>query len=130
MRVTKVVREYIEKKVRLKVEPKYEARKQMEQTQQDVLNDMFNSATKAAQKAFNEVVDKTIVEHDFLLDRRTENPARISCYGPKCVVVDRPDSMNWQTCMSLEIKEKVDDIIVNLELGGTKADIDRMLEEL
>lgn len=130
MRVTKVVREYIEKQVRLKIEPKYETHKQMEQTQQDVLNDMFNSAIKAAQKAFNEVVDKTIVEHDFLLDRRTENPARISYYGSKCVVVDCPDSMNWQTCMRLEIKEKVDDIIVNLELGGTKADLDRMLEEL
>ena len=37
---------------------------------------------------------------------------------------------NWSRRMYDEVSEKVQDIIVALELGGNKADLDRMLSEL
>jgi hypothetical protein len=37
---------------------------------------------------------------------------------------------NWSRRVHDEVKEKVQDIIVTLELGGNKADLDRMLSEL
>lgn len=127
MRVTKTVREYIEKQVRLKIEPKYAAQKELEESQQDVLNNMFDSAITAAKKAFNEVVNEVIAKNTFLCDERKDEDLHLS-YSSRCVTI--PSFGNWRTKMNKEIKETVDNIIVNLELGGTKADLDHMLAEL
>ena len=56
----------------------------------------------------------------------------VSFYSPINIVDRHMNSSvhNWQNRARAEIKEKVDDIIVTLELGGTKADLERMISEI
>lgn len=56
----------------------------------------------------------------------------VSFYSPINIVDRHKDSSvhNWNNRARAEIKEKVDDIIVTLELGGTKADLERMISEI
>lgn len=130
MRVTKTVREYIEKKVAEKVYVKYEAEK-LEAKRQ---NEEINNFVKELEDTMNEYVDKHIKmfveEHPYA--ERGARERLVSFYSPINVIDRRMSSSvhNWQSRAHAEIKEKVDDIIVTLELGGTKADLERMISEI
>ena len=52
MRVTKTIREYIEKEVKARVEPKFEAEKVEAKRQEAALNDFLEGASKAAEAAW------------------------------------------------------------------------------
>lgn len=130
MRVTKTVREYIEKKVAEKVYVKYEAEKLEAKRQYEEINNFV----KELEDTMNEYVDKHIKmfveEHPYA--ERGARERLVSFYSP-INVVDRHMSSsvhNWQSRARAEIKEKVDDIIVTLELGGTKTDLERMISEI
>lgn len=130
MRVTKTVREYIEKKVAEKVYVKYEAEK-LEAKRQ---NEEINNFIKELEDTMNEYVDKHIKmfieEHPYA--ERGARERLVSFYHLMNVADRHMDSSvhNWQSRARAEIKEKVDDIIVTLELGGTKADLERMISEI
>lgn len=130
MRVTKTVREYIEKKVVEKVYVKYEAEK-LEAKQQ---HEEINNFIKELEDTMNEYVDKHIKmfieEHPYA--ERSARERLVSFYSPINIVDRHMNSSvhNWQSRARAEIKEKVDDIIVTLELGGTKADLERMISEI
>lgn len=130
MRATKTVREYIEKKVAEKVYVKYEAEK-LEAARQ---NEEINNFVEELGDVVNEYVEKHIKmfveEHPYA--ERGARDRLVSFYSP-INVVDRhmrSSVHNWQSRARAEIKEKVDDIIVTLELGGTKADLERMISEI
>lgn len=130
MRVTKTVREYIEKKVAEKIYVKYEAEK-LEAKRQ---NEEIHNFVEELEDVMNEYVEKHIKmfveEHPYA--ERGARDKLISFYSP-INIVDRHISSsihNWQSRARAEIKEKVDDIIVTLELGGTKADLERMISEI
>ena len=130
MRVTKTVREYIEKKVAEKVYVKYEAEK-LEAKRQ---NEEIRNFIEELEDVMNEYVDKHIKmfieEHPYA--ERGARERLVSFYSP-INIADRHMSFsihNWQNRARAEIKEKVDDIIVTLELGGTKADLERMISEI
>lgn len=130
MRVTKTVREYIEKKVAEKVYVKYEAEKLEAKRQYEEINNFV----KELEDTMNEYVDKHIKmfveEHPYA--ERGARERLVSFYSPINVVDRHMNSSvhNWQSRARAEIKEKVDDIIVTLELGGTKADLERMISEI
>lgn len=42
----------------------------------------------------------------------------------------KDDIENWSCDMENEVKEKVKEIIVTLELGGTKKDLDELLNNI
>lgn len=130
MRVTKTVREYIEKKVAEKVYVKYKAEELEAKRQYEEINNFV----KELEDTMNEYVDKHIKmfveEHPYA--ERGARERLVSFYSP-INVADRHMSSsvhNWQNRARSEIKEKVDDIIVTLELGGTKADLERMILEI
>ena len=57
----------------------------------------------------------------------------ISLYSNVVSIADRHmvSSVHyWRNRARTEIKEKVEDIIVTLELGGTKEDLERMISEI
>lgn len=131
MRVTKVVREYIEKQVRLKIAPKYEAEMAEEKRQREVLEKLYETAFDTAEQVVSDILDEAVQQHDFLVDKRKFGyELRLSTYGAKCIEVATSKNESAQVRMCREIKEVVDNIIVNLELGGNKDDLDRMLAEL
>lgn len=131
MRVTKTIREYIEKKVWEKIEVKYEAEKLEAERQDKVRNEILNAASEAAEKVYREAVINAAQNIDFLeiYEDRMPNIYRSGCLEIK----DRcyTNSVHhWRDRARSEWREIVDNIVVTLELGGTKNDLDEMLSEI
>ena len=133
MRVTKKVENYIREQVKAKVMPKYEAEKAESKRILSIRNDIENRACEAAKQAAMAVFAE-VKEYDdiFELDENSIRKAYLSCYRPIgikdfCYI----NSVHkWESRYTEEVDKIVDNIIVTLELGGNKADLDRMLSEI
>lgn len=131
MRVSKTVREYIEKKVSEKVNAKYDAERIEAERQNKTMYDFWNNLSEELEALAAERVNKFLEENSF-----AERGARgniTSYYSSVISVTDRHMNSsvhNWRSRAKAEIKEKVEDIVVTLELGGTKEDLERMISEI
>lgn len=133
MRVTKKVENYIREQVKAKVMPKYEAEKAESKRIISLKNDIESRASDAAKQAAMAVFNEAKKYSDiFELDESSVQKAYLSCYNPirlkdSCYI----DSVyKWESRYTEEVNKIVDNIIVTLELGGNKADLDRMLNEI
>lgn len=133
MRVTKKVENYIREQVKAKVAPKYEWEKAEAARIRELARDIESRASEAAVAAAKAIYDEAKAHSDVLeYDEKAFERAYLSCYK----VVTPKDSCyitsvhKWDTRMAEEVNKAVDNIIVTLELGGNKADLDRMLSEL
>lgn len=127
MRVSKIVREYIEKEVEAKAEIKRKA-----------VNETF-SAYDAECKAMQDKVIKMAKQlNDKLLAEIKEKGMEFCRYNDKLIenyhTSIRPAMEDEKKKAMHEVSEweknAVTEIILTLELGGTKADLERMLSEL
>ena len=133
MRVTKKVENYIREQVKAKIMPKYEAEKAESKRIIGIKNDIENRACEAAKQAAAVVFAEAKEYGDiFELDEDSIRKSYLSCYRPIGIKdFCYTDSVHkWDSRYSAEANKIVDDIIVTLELGGNKADLDRMLSEL
>ena len=130
MRVTKTVKEYIERCVKEKVYKKYEAEEAEAKRQREEIGNFIENL----EDTMNEYVEKHIKifveEHPYAERDSREN--FVLLYTPINVIDRHMKSSvhNWRRRADVEVNEKVADIIVTLELGGTKTDLDRMLSEI
>lgn len=135
MRVTKTIREFIEREVSARLAPKYEAEKQEAKRQSDIEQEVWEKALTAMQEACDKVLDKAIAEHDFLGDLRSVSKGCCVELRKHCAFHIK-DYQNYssvhryQRRMTDEAKKTVDEIIVELELGGTKAELMEMLDKV
>jgi hypothetical protein len=134
MRVTKVVKEYIEKQVRAKIEQKYQEEKKESNRIRDIKFDIEQRAREAAFEAAKVILDEAKQYND-VLEYQTPSYNKISFWGLNDWIQMKDacylNSVHkWESRMRNEIQEAVQNIIVALELGGNKADLDRMLSEL
>ena len=127
MRVSKTVREYIEKQVASKF-PKTEIELYQEQ-QEQIASQMNKEYYDRVEKAKAEIIANIAKEYEI-----NEGDIAIrNNYGNVFSTFNTPTAMLANTAKSERqkaVREKIDDIIVNLELGGTKADLERMLAEI
>ena len=135
MRVTKTVREYIEKCVREKVYKKYEEERVIAENESHILNAFWEALGDEIEAIAQERVAKFIEENDFveMAEARYTSSDITSCHSNRVTIKNKvyeASVHNWRRRANVEVDEKVTDIIVNLELGGTKADLDRMLSEI
>ena len=127
MRVSKTVREYIEEQVASKF-PKTEDELQYEQNEQ-VANAMNKEYCEELEKAKTNIIaslrEKYGVADDIVVAR--PNYGNVFTTFPT-------KARDMAVCAKNErekaINAKIKDIIVSLELGGTKADLERMLAEI
>lgn len=133
MRVTKKVENYIREQVKARVMPKYEAEKAEAARIIDIKNDIESRADKAAKKAAKAVYAE-VKEYSELLefDESSIERSYFNCYHPISIknYSYRNSVYNWESRYAEEVNKIVDNIIVTLELGGNKADLDRMLSEI
>ena len=121
MRVSKAVREYIEKQVASKF-PKTEIELYQEQ-QEQVASKMNQEYQDRVEKAKAEIVASIAKEYEI-------NESDIAIrhnYGNVFSTFNTPTAMKANTAKSerqTAIRSKIEDIIVTLELGGTKADLE------
>lgn len=133
MRVTKNVREYIEREVEKRLMPKYEAEKAESQRQKKALQTFLNGALQAAQDAFEAYFN----EHwddigEFCVNKMEYNKPQF--YHCRAAVLRNESSYEgvhcWNARMHEETKRIVSDIIVTLELGGGRAELEEMLNNI
>lgn len=135
MRVTKTIREYIEKEVAIRIAPKYAAEKAEAKRQNKALKDFCDACFDEAMSAFNKYFDANFAEiADFAADEREERYPPLSMYTNRMASIKNRMELNgvhqWERRRNTEIKKLVDEIIVNLELGGTKAELMDMLNKI
>ena len=127
MRVSKTVREYIEKQVASKF-PKTEIELYQEQ-QEQIASQMNKEYCDRVEKVKADIIAKLAQEYEI-----NEGDIAIrNNYGNVFSTFNTPTAMLANTAKSERqkaVREKIDDIIVNLELGGTKEDLERLLAEI
>ena len=127
MRVSKTVREYIEKQVANKF-PKTEIELYQEQQEQlaSRLNDQYH---ERVEKAKADIIKSLVQESNI----REEEIGIRPNYGNVFSTFNTPTAMKANTAKmerQKAINEKINDIVITLELGGTKADLEKMLAEI
>ena len=127
MRVSKTVREYIEKQVASKF-PKTDIELFQEQ-QEQIASKMNQEYYDRVEKAKAEIIASIAKEYEI----HEEEIVIRNNYGNVFSTFNTPTAMKANTAKSERqkaINEKIADIIVALELGGTKADLEKMLAEI
>ena len=135
MRVTKTIRDYIEKEVRARIQPKYAAEEAEAKRRFAARDAFFDKCAKAAEEAFNAAFEANFHDvSDFMEDvRKADNPP-VSFYDSRAAQipdrVQRNSVYQWQSRMNAEVNKIAEEIVVELELGGTKAELMAMLERI
>jgi hypothetical protein len=127
MRVSKTVREYIEKQVASKF-PKTEIELYQEQ-QEQIANKMNQEYYDRVEKAKADIIASIAKEYEI----HEGDIAIRNNYGNVFSTFNTPTAMLANTAKSERqkaVNAKITDIIVALELGGTKADLEKMLAEI
>ena len=135
MRVTKTIRDYIEKEVRARIQPKYAAEEAEVKRRYAARDAFFDECAKAAEKAFNTAFEANFHDvSDFMEDVREADNSPVSFYNSRAAQIpDRTelDSVyQYQHRMNAEVSKITQEIVVELELGGTKAELMAMLEKI
>lgn len=133
MRVTKNVREYIEREVEKKLMPKYEAEKAEAKRQADKLAEVEQMMAEAAEAAYLSCLAQHWYELEDFCEDHTPNRMPTFYHSSAVIIENRQnyDSVHqWIRRMRDEAKRIVDDIIVTLELGGTRAELEEMLNNI
>lgn len=135
MRVTKTIREFIEKEVSNRLDAKYAAEKEEANFQTKVEQEVWEVAMDAAQTAYDEYMAGVFARYDFLEDLHTDKERRCVelrksiAFGLKDRV-NRSSVFNWRRRKDDEVRSIVNDIIVELELGGDKTTLMAMLDKV
>ena len=128
MRVSKTVREYIEEQVASKF-PKTENELQYEQNEQ-IASAMNKEYCEEVEKAKESIIANLRAKYgivdDTVVVARPNYGNVFSTFPTKARDVAACDKIAREK----EINAKIRDIIINLELGGTKADLEKMLAEI
>lgn len=128
MRVSKTVREYIEKQVASKFA------KTENEINYDLKNTIVNSANneyhelmrKASEEITKQLIAKYKIAEDMVEEKSCYSYSPFGTWKTKTRELADKDRRVRQE----EQTKKVNDIIVTLELGGTKADLEKMLSEI
>jgi hypothetical protein len=139
MRVTKTVKEYIYKEVTARMERKYAEEAAEAQRQRDLYEKIEEEALRTAAEAYEICVKAKIAAfkaEDFLkmsTDTGLEVKLDHQYRSLQLCLMNQSniDSVHcWRRRMQKEVNEKCDDIIVTLELGGTRDELMKMLAEI
>lgn len=128
MRVSKVVREYIEKKVSEKF-PKSERELYAEQIS-ELVNKAREEHFKRLKQMKKELADEIVAKYG-LTEEMGKQDSEYHDYA--FYTYNSPIQCRANTDKEARrkaVSQKIEDIIVALELGGTKADLEKMLEEI
>lgn len=126
MKVTKIIREYVEETINGIYEPLikncdgdyYEKKKEVDEILKK-LADEFDVAAK-----------KIIKENGFSIDSWNDREKTIITYTCNFGNKEYRPILEKRRKLMDEKKQKVQDILVNLELDGTKAELDEMLKKI
>lgn len=126
MRVTKIIREYVEEAINGIYDPLIE----------NCSGDYYkkkNEVRKILEKMageFDAAAKKMIKETGFSIDSWDEKERAIITYTCNFGGKERASILEKENKLKDEKRQKIQNILVNLELGGTKAELDEMLKNI
>lgn len=128
MRVSKIVKEYIAKKVYEKYNPIINEISLDYKCEQEKLRKKLESLVKEFEEKAQAIIADNCSKYNFKATGY-ENKVMPNWYEARDREAERA---NWNEEDKIrKIRdEKINEIIINLELGGTKEDLDKMLSEL
>lgn len=130
MRVTGIMKEYIHEEVKKKIEPKYEEKAKIKKTREDIKEDFIIKLNEELSNQMNKSIDDFLSAHKDYEDNRSYVWGNKITLNPLLICNKQDDIENWRKDMEQEITAKVKEIIVTLELGGTKKDLDELLNNI
>lgn len=128
MRVTKAIRAYIRVKVEKKLEIKYAPLKERKDIALNVKKELVERAKEEAIEAVKKVLVEAIDNEALVYNEEMVGRVFNYCNLPNCLDLNR--ELYYERKMEDEVNKITNDIIVELELGGNKTDLDRMLSEI
>lgn len=124
MRVTKLIREYVEKSVNAVYEPKIKAIGVEYQVRKKILNKQLDDLIEQADAN----AKKMIADAGFEI--RYCGNYFIRDYGDVYIKELEDEIGVKRNALYAEMREKINDILLNLELGATRAELDEMIKNL
>lgn len=129
MRVTKIVREYIEESVSKALTEKSAAEKEYEAFCND-LQQFINQINDEVEHMITEAIENYRMTHNIPDDVKIkQSDYALIRYDDWCSAI-RSEAVAMKRKRDAEKERAVKDIILTLELGGTKADLDAMLSKV
>lgn len=128
MRVSKAVRDYIEKQVWAKY-PKTENEIKAEEISK-MVSKAREEQRELIKKAKKEIADSIVAKYGLTEEMGHQQS---DCQNYEFSTWNSPIEMKANTDKENRrkvVSQKIEDIIVTLELGGTKADLEKMLSEI
>ena len=127
MRVSKTVREYIEKEVSKRLMSKYEEQKAEAVRRENVREEVVDNFTDAIKDFMRQYLEDACAKYPFL---KADYPTNPHIYIGGYLEFQDVALQRWRNRFDKEVKEVADNIVIELELGGTKKDLERLLNEI
>ena len=124
MRVTKLIREYVEKSVKEVYEPRIEAVGEEYQTRKKALKEQLETFIEQADAS----AKKMIADAGFEI--RYNRDYFINSYGDVYIKKLEDENGAKKNALYAEMHEKINDILLNLELGATRAELEEMIKNI
>lgn len=124
MRVTKLIREYVEKSVKAVYEPKIKAIGVEYQVRKKILNKQLDDLMEQADASARKMIADAGFEIRYGCNYFIQSSGEV-------YIKELEDENNAKrSALYAEMREKIDDILLNLELGATRAELDEMIKNL
>ena len=124
MRVTKLIREYVENSVKAVYEPKIEAVGEEYQARKRALKEQLETFIEQADAS----AKKMIADAGFEI--RYNRDYFIHSYGEVYIKKLEDENGAKRNALHAEMHEKINDILLNLELGATRAELEEMIKNI
>ena len=129
MRVTRIMQEYIRDEIKKRVEPRYEDAKKAQESRGKALTEFLDHANKELNRMATDMIETFLAEHPEYKSHKEGDWEWVHLYSHHLRESNDDISMYRQR-MSDEIDAKYKEIVISLELGGTKADLDELLNNI
>jgi len=124
------MKSYIYEEVTKRIAPKYEEKKKLLETRLTLKEEFFDKLQDGLTKGLNNTINMFLQENPTFVDNRSDNWNSKVRVSDSLISVPRDDVTNWSKDMKKEVEAKVKEIVVTLELGGTKKDLDELLKNI
>lgn len=126
MRVTKIIREYVEDRVNKVYEPRIRALHDPIISEQTAIKQQLDILLEEVNKRAEEILN---AHPDFSFSYNFSDTKFISCCSSLRYIGNR-DKNSQEKFLAEERDNKIQEILVTLEMGATKEDLDEMLRNL
>ena len=127
MRVSKTVREYIQKEVSGRLMPKYEEQKAEAVRREGIRQEVIDDFAGTIKDFMRQYLENACTKYPFLKADYPENP---HIYIGGYLGFADTNLQSWRNRLNNEVNDATNRIVIELELGGTKKDLERLLNEM